>query len=116
MTALRLALSELRRLTAGRMPRLAVLAIVLIPTMYASLYLWANHDPYGKLATVQAALTGIANGRAIDYVPRFHFVEDVAMCIYHEDVAYDDITRIDSDGPRHRLYLHEQGWDYQRIC
>ncbi|GAA3534010.1 ABC transporter [Aeromicrobium flavum] len=56
MTALRLALSELRRLTAGRMPRLAVLAIVLIPTMYASLYLWANHDPYGKLASVQAAL------------------------------------------------------------
>ncbi len=56
MTSLRLALSELRRLTAGRMPKLAVLAIVLIPTMYASLYLWANHDPYGRLASVQAAV------------------------------------------------------------
>ncbi len=56
MTALRLALSEFRRLTAGRLPRLAVLAVVLIPTMYASLYLWANHDPYGRLAKVPAAL------------------------------------------------------------
>ncbi len=56
MTSIRLAYSELRRLTAGRMPTLAVLAIVLIPTMYASLYLWANHDPYARLTSVPAAI------------------------------------------------------------
>lgn len=56
MNSLRLALSELRRLGAGRLPRLAVLAVVLIPTLYASLYLWANHDPYGRLTKVEAAL------------------------------------------------------------
>lgn len=56
MTAFRIAANELRRLTAGRLPRLAMVAMVLIPTLYAALYLWANHDPYGRLSHVQAAL------------------------------------------------------------
>lgn len=56
MTSLRLALTEWLRLSAGTLPRLAILAIVVIPTLYASLYLWANHDPYGRLETVEAAL------------------------------------------------------------
>jgi putative membrane protein len=56
MTTLRLALSELRRLTAGTLPRLAVLAVAIIPTLYAGLYLFANHDPYGRLGEVPAAV------------------------------------------------------------
>ena len=47
MTAVRLALSELRRLTAGRLPKLAVVALLLVPVLYGGLYLYANHDPYG---------------------------------------------------------------------
>jgi putative membrane protein len=56
MTSFRIAFTELRRLTAGRLPRLAVLAMVLIPTLYAGFYLYANHDPYGGLDRVPAAL------------------------------------------------------------
>ncbi|MGW8565939.1 YhgE/Pip family protein [Isoptericola sp. NPDC055881] len=56
MTAVRLALSELRRLAAGRLPKLAILAMALIPTLYAGLYLFANHDPYGQLDQVPAAV------------------------------------------------------------
>lgn len=56
MSAFRLSISELRRLTAGRMPRLAILAMALIPTLYAGLYLWANHDPYDRLDEIPAAL------------------------------------------------------------
>ncbi|MFE7406300.1 YhgE/Pip family protein [Isoptericola sp. NPDC057559] len=56
MTAIRLALSELRRLAAGRLPKLAILAMALIPTLYAGLYLFANHDPYGQLDQVPAAV------------------------------------------------------------
>ena len=38
--------------------------------------------------------------------PRFHFVDgDGAVCVYREDVAYDDLGLLDADGPRHRLYL-----------
>ncbi len=52
MTAVRMALSELRRLTAGRLPKLAVVALLLVPLLYGGLYLYANHDPCGRLDKV----------------------------------------------------------------
>lgn len=62
MTAIRLGLSELRRLAAGTLPRLAILAMALIPTLYAGLYLFANHDPYDKLDQIPAALVVLDEG------------------------------------------------------
>ena len=56
MSALRLAVGELRRITAGRLPKIAVLALAVIPLLYGGLYLYANHDPYGNLRHVPAAL------------------------------------------------------------
>lgn len=56
MIVLRLAASELRRISAGRLPKLALFALVIIPTLYAGLYLFANQDPYGRLGEVPAAL------------------------------------------------------------
>lgn len=56
MSAVRLAWSELRRLTAGRLPKVAILALALIPTLYAGLYLFANGDPYSHLDRVPAAI------------------------------------------------------------
>ena len=56
MTSIRIALNELRRITAGTLPRLAVAALVLVPMLYAGLYLYANHDPYANLDRVPAAL------------------------------------------------------------
>lgn len=53
---IRLAASELRRLTAGRLPRVALVALVLVPSLYAGLYLYANKDPYGGLERVPAAV------------------------------------------------------------
>ncbi|MGG5257872.1 YhgE/Pip family protein [Phycicoccus avicenniae] len=56
MTALRLALTELRRIGASRVGRLALVAMVLVPSIYGGLYLYANDDPYGRLSEVPAAL------------------------------------------------------------
>ncbi|BBF99270.1 MULTISPECIES: YhgE/Pip domain-containing protein [Pseudonocardia] len=56
MSAIRMAISELRRITAGRLPVLAVLALLLIPMLYAGFYLYANGDPYSRLDRVPAAL------------------------------------------------------------
>ncbi|WP_424185853.1 YhgE/Pip family protein [Actinokineospora sp. G85] len=56
MSTLRLAASEFRRLTSGTLPKLAVLALVLVPLLYGSLYLYANADPYGRLDRIPAAL------------------------------------------------------------
>lgn len=62
MTSLRMALTELQRLTTGRTARLAVLAMVVLPTLYGGLYLYANHDPYQRLDQVPAALVMLDAG------------------------------------------------------
>jgi putative membrane protein len=56
MTSLRIGYSELRRITAGRMPRMTVVALIFVPALYGGLYLFANHDPYANLKYVPAAL------------------------------------------------------------
>jgi putative membrane protein len=56
VTSFRLAANELRRLTAGTLPKLAMAALVLVPLLYASFYLYANYDPYGRLSKLPAAI------------------------------------------------------------
>ena len=67
------------------------------------------------VATVADAMTTIAAAAPIDYLPRFHFIEGGgAMCVYPEDVAYDDLEKLDTPGPRHRLLLGGENWEYIR--
>lgn len=56
MTALLLARGELRRLTSGRLPWAALIAMLLIPSLYGGFYLYANKDPYRALGRVPAAV------------------------------------------------------------
>jgi len=56
VTAIRMALNELRRVSSGKLPKLALIALALVPLLYASLYLYANKDPYSNLKHVPAAL------------------------------------------------------------
>ena len=83
--------------------------IELAPPQYVTL-LWLREH-----ATVAAAVDAARDAEAIDYTPRFHFIEgDGAVCVYREDVAYEDRGRLDAPGPRHRLYLRDTGWEYVR--
>lgn len=56
MSALRLAWTELRRVTATRGVVVTLVAMLLIPSIYGGMYLYANRDPYGALDKVPAAL------------------------------------------------------------
>ena len=83
--------------------------IELAPPQWVTLLWLRDHG------TVAAALRAAREGDPVDFTPRFHFIEgDGAVCVYREDVAYDDLTRIDEAGPRHRLYLREAAWSYER--
>lgn len=82
--------------------------IELAPPQYVTLL---DLRPY---ATVKNAMDGFAAAAPIDYLPRFHFVDGAAMCIYPEDVAYDDVTQLETPGPRHRLLLGGENWEYIR--
>jgi 8-oxo-dGTP pyrophosphatase MutT (NUDIX family) len=83
--------------------------IELAPPQYVTLL------DLGAYPTVAEAMVGIEAAVAIDYLPRFHFIEGGgALCIYPEDVAYDDLEKLDAPGPRHRLLLGGENWDYVR--
>ena len=56
MTVLRLALSELKRMTGGMLPKLTIVAMVMVPLLYGAVYLYANWDPYGNLNQLKAAV------------------------------------------------------------
>ncbi|WP_127480867.1 YhgE/Pip domain-containing protein [Nocardioides pantholopis] len=102
MIAIRLASTELRRLSAGKLPKLAILALILIPSLYSGLYLFANEDPYGRLGEVPAALvvqdrgatlTDAVNGgtREEDYG------EQVAQRLVDGDGGFDWVRTTQSD-------------------
>ena len=67
-----------------------------------------------EFATVADAMAAIAAATPVDYLPRFHFVDDGAVCVYPEDVAYDDLEKLDTPGHRHRLNLRGGDWEYIR--
>jgi putative membrane protein len=67
---IRLASFELRRFK-GPIPILALLFLLLVPTLYGALYLWSNWDPYGKLDQVPVAVVNLdepvdVNGKTVD--------------------------------------------------
>ncbi|WP_417219661.1 YhgE/Pip family protein [Arthrobacter sp.] len=66
MTTLRLALSELKRMTSGVLPWMAIIAMTLVPLLYGALYLYANWDPYSHLDNVKVALVNEDQGAQQD--------------------------------------------------
>jgi putative membrane protein len=62
MTTPALIRAELARLVATPLARLAFVALMLVPVLYAGLYLWANRDPYASLDKVPAALVVLDRG------------------------------------------------------
>ncbi|KQQ89984.1 YhgE/Pip domain-containing protein [Arthrobacter sp. Leaf137] len=56
MTVIRLARSELKRMTGGLLPKLTILALTMVPLLYGAVYLYANWNPYGHLNNLDAAL------------------------------------------------------------
>ncbi|WP_336857471.1 YhgE/Pip domain-containing protein [Sinomonas albida] len=56
MTVIRLARSELQRMTAGLLPKLVILALTMVPLLYGAVYLYANWDPYSNMGHIKAAL------------------------------------------------------------
>jgi 8-oxo-dGTP pyrophosphatase MutT (NUDIX family) len=83
--------------------------IELAPPQWVTLLWLRDHN------SVAEAMGAAGAAAVVDYTPRFLFLEgDGAVCLYREDVAYDDRGRLDEPGPRHRLYLGKDAWEYVR--
>ncbi|ARP69802.1 YhgE/Pip domain-containing protein [Streptomyces pluripotens] len=66
MRSPRLAALELRRFGRGRLPRAALVALLVLPLLYGALYLWSFWDPYGRLDRVPVALVNDDKGATSD--------------------------------------------------
>ncbi|MFD8817488.1 YhgE/Pip family protein [Streptomyces sp. NPDC059627] len=62
MRSPRLAALELWRFGRGRLPRAALVALLVLPLLYGALYLWSFWDPYGRLDRVPVALVNDDKG------------------------------------------------------
>ncbi|MEV5883224.1 YhgE/Pip domain-containing protein [Streptomyces sp. NPDC052020] len=62
MRSPRLAALELRRFGRGRLPRAALVALLVLPLLYGALYLWSFWDPYGRLDRIPVALVNEDEG------------------------------------------------------
>lgn len=61
--------SDFKRYYRGRMPRLALVVILLMPLMYGALYLWAFWDPFGKVDKLPVAIVNLDQGATRDGQP-----------------------------------------------
>lgn len=66
MRSPRLAALELRRFGRGKLPRLGLVALMLIPLLYGALYLCSFWDPYSRLDKIPVALVNADQGASAD--------------------------------------------------
>lgn len=62
MRSPKLAALELKRFGRGKLPRAALVAVLLLPLLYGALYLWSFWDPYGRLDRIPVALVNDDRG------------------------------------------------------
>ncbi|GAA2988317.1 YhgE/Pip family protein [Streptomyces fulvorobeus] len=65
MRSPRLAALELKRFGRGKLPRAALVALLLLPLLYGALYLWSFWDPYGRLDRLPVALVNNDRGTTV---------------------------------------------------
>lgn len=57
--------SDFKRYYRGRMPRLALIVIILMPLMYGALYLWAFWNPFGHVDKIPVAIINLDEGTTV---------------------------------------------------
>jgi hypothetical protein len=61
----------------------------------------------------RAALAGLQRDQAEVFEPRLLPIEDGAVSLYSGDAGYES-GEVEHSGPRHRLWMLETGWRYER--
>lgn len=79
----------------------------LMPPTFVSL---VDIEPYERTEVAQRALGG---REAIIYAPRMVFVDDGICFLYGGDAGYDT-GQLDVEGPRHRVYMVNDQFEYLR--
>ncbi len=68
MTVIPFIRAEFARLTASKLGIASLVALMTVPLFYGGLYLWGNHDPYGNLHNIPAAVVVADTGTTVNSV------------------------------------------------
>ena len=83
--------------------------IELAPPQFVTLLMLSRHEK------VDQALAAMRADDPIDFQPSIVFPEaGGAIALYAEDHAYDNHDLVEMPGPRHRLFMGNDGWLYER--
>ncbi len=74
---------------------------------------WVTLARLAQLRSVASALEVMSRGPVEEYLPRLYACADGACSLYADDVAYDS-GDLEAAGPRHRLWMIDSGWRYER--
>lgn len=58
--------TDIKRYSRGTMPRIAIVAIILMPLLYGAMYLWAFWNPFGEVNKIPAALVNADHGTVVE--------------------------------------------------
>ncbi len=64
-------------------------------------------------ARAAEAIHSLGRARYLTFRPRIHRTSDGACILYPEDAGYE-ANEIERPGPRHRLWMLQEGWRYER--
>lgn len=93
--------SDFKRYYRGRMPRLALAVILLMPLLYGALYLWAFWNPFGNVDKLPAAIINLdtgatADGQQIDAGPQVvSGIVDSGQLDIHEYSEADGVAALE---------------------
>jgi 8-oxo-dGTP pyrophosphatase MutT (NUDIX family) len=74
---------------------------------------WVTLHRLSGYATVAETLRAVSQGPIEEFVPRVCLVPEGACSLYAGDAAYEN-GQVDQPGPRHRLWMLESGWRYEK--
>lgn len=74
---------------------------------------WITLELMAGFSDVDTALSTLAAGEPEYFTTRIALVEGGAVVMYHGDAGYED-SDPEREGARHRLWMVESGWRYER--
>ncbi|GAB2584215.1 YhgE/Pip family protein [Microlunatus antarcticus] len=81
----------------GRLPRLALVFVLLVPLLYGAIYLAANWDPYGKLDRLPVAVVNLDTGTTYDK-KQVHAGDDFVDSLHTQhNFDYRDVSAAEAD-------------------
>ena len=81
----------------GRLPRLALVFVLIVPLLYGAIYLAANWDPYGKLDRLPVAVVNLDTGTTYDKTA-LHAGDDFVESLHAQHTFdYRDVSAAEAD-------------------